>query len=87
MVHNGNVYNMTPFLHYHPGGVEILLQSTGHDCTALFNKYHAWVNATAMIGHLCIGWIVGGDDDGTGKEVIRQETKNEMSPPLPPNVK
>ncbi len=84
MVYNDNVYNITPFLHYHPGGVQILLQCAGHDCTALFNKFHAWVNATAMIGHLYIGWIV--HDDNTGEEVIGQETKNKMEPPLPLNV-
>ncbi len=78
------MYNITPFLHYHPGGVEILLQSAGRDCTPLFNKYHAWVNAIVIIGHLYIGWIV--DDDGTGKEVVGQETKNKMEPPPPPNV-
>ncbi len=63
MVHNGNVYNITPFLHYHPGGVQILLQCAGRDCTVLFNKYHAWVNATGMIGNLYIGWVVDDNDD------------------------
>ncbi len=85
MVYNDKVYNITPFLHYHPGGVEILLKYAGRDCTALFNKYHAWVNAIAMIGHLYIGWIVD-DDEDMGKDV-GQETKNKMEPPpLRPKV-
>lgn len=41
----GRVYNMTPYLRFHPGGVPLLLKVAGRDGTALFNKYHAWVNA------------------------------------------
>jgi cytochrome b involved in lipid metabolism len=41
----GRVYNITPYLRFHPGGVPLLLKVAGTDGTALFNKYHAWVNA------------------------------------------
>jgi cytochrome b involved in lipid metabolism len=40
----GKVYNITPYLHYHPGGVHILQSVLGKDATALFDKYHRWVN-------------------------------------------
>jgi cytochrome b involved in lipid metabolism len=39
-IYNGKVYNITPFLHYHPGGVSSLLRGAGTDLTGLFNKYH-----------------------------------------------
>lgn len=44
------VYNLTPFLHYHPGGVPEIMKGAGRDCTALFNKYHPWVNFDTLVG-------------------------------------
>lgn len=43
------VYNITPYLRYHPGGVEMLMMAAGKDGTALFNQYHAWVNGHSML--------------------------------------
>lgn len=48
-VFHGKVYNITPYLHYHPGGVSILMKAAGKDATSLFNKYHAWVNLEGMM--------------------------------------
>ena len=36
----GKVYNLSPYLDFHPGGRKILTQSLGKDCTALFESYH-----------------------------------------------
>jgi cytochrome b involved in lipid metabolism len=37
---NGNVYDLTMYLDYHPGGAKKLLQGAGKDCTSLFgNSY------------------------------------------------
>lgn len=44
------VYNLTPFLHYHPGGVPEIMKGAGRDCTALFDKYHPWVNFDTLVG-------------------------------------
>ncbi len=41
---HGKVYNIGPYLHYHPGGVEIMEQCLGGDASVLFDKYHRWVN-------------------------------------------
>ena len=41
---HGKVYNIGPYLHYHPGGVEIFEQCLGADASALFDEYHRWVN-------------------------------------------
>ena len=55
-VFRGLVYNITPYLQYHPGGVDILGEGVaGCDCTELFDKYHKWVNAHGMIGDLVLG--------------------------------
>lgn len=43
------VYNITPYLKFHPGGVADLMMGAGGDCTALFSEYHAWVNGHGML--------------------------------------
>lgn len=49
----GRVYNITPYLRFHPGGVPLLMKAAGRDGTALFNKYHAWWAA----GQLLLGGV------------------------------
>ena len=51
----GTVYDLTSFLEYHPGGEAILLKYAGRDMTALFNKYHSWVNWQHLLKGLEIG--------------------------------
>lgn len=46
----GQVYNLTPYLQYHPGGADILVKTAGRDGTALFNRYHPWVNLEGIAG-------------------------------------
>jgi cytochrome b involved in lipid metabolism len=43
------VYNLTPYLKYHPGGIPNLMLSAGGDCTTLFNEKHRWVNGHGML--------------------------------------
>ena len=38
LVSAGKVYNMTPYMKFHPGGVEELMRGAGKDCTILFNE-------------------------------------------------
>lgn len=49
MVLKSKVYNVTPYLHYHPGGISILKSVLGKDGTALFEKYHPWVNIDGYV--------------------------------------
>lgn len=35
---NGKVYNVTPYLEYHPGGVKELMRVAGRDGTKLFGE-------------------------------------------------
>lgn len=55
----GRVYNITPYLDFHPGGRAQLLRVAGRDGTALFNEYHAWVNFEMMLDKCCVGIYVG----------------------------
>ncbi|XP_002987938.2 cytochrome b5 domain-containing protein RLF [Selaginella moellendorffii] len=51
----GRVYNITPYLNFHPGGLDMLMKAAGKDCTSLFNKYHAWVNAEFLLERCLLG--------------------------------
>ena len=51
------VYNITPYIKYHPGGVHYIMKGAGRDATALFNKYHAWVNSGYMLDTCLVGLI------------------------------
>ncbi|CAM9868574.1 unnamed protein product [Ectocarpus sp. 6 AP-2014] len=57
-IFRGKVYNLTPFLHYHPGGIPEIMKGAGRDCTALFDKYHRWVNFDSLVGNLYLGPLV-----------------------------
>ena len=50
------MYNITPYVKFHPGG-SILLQGAGTDSTALFQKYHAWVNSDMMLQSCLLGQL------------------------------
>ncbi|KAK6457898.1 cytochrome b5-like heme/steroid binding domain-containing protein [Scheffersomyces xylosifermentans] len=54
---NGKVFNITPYIHFHPGGVDEIMKCAGRDGTALFNKYHSWVNADRMLENCMVGVI------------------------------
>lgn len=51
----GRVYNISPYMKFHPGGVDMLMKAVGKDCTSLFNKYHAWVNADFLLEKCLVG--------------------------------
>ncbi|CAG9311948.1 unnamed protein product [Blepharisma stoltei] len=53
---NEKVYDMTKYIDYHPGG-SIIMQAAGKDGTALYNRYHPWVSATAILGKFQIGTV------------------------------
>ncbi|CAN1158397.1 Cytochrome b5 domain-containing protein RLF [Linum perenne] len=51
----GRVYNLSPYMKFHPGGEDMLMKGVGKDCTSLFNKYHAWVNAEFLMEKCLVG--------------------------------
>ncbi|KIJ62883.1 hypothetical protein HYDPIDRAFT_93747 [Hydnomerulius pinastri MD-312] len=55
---NGKVYNITPYLPYHPGGDKELMRVAGRDGTKLFSLTHAWVNADFMLDACLVGFLV-----------------------------
>ncbi|KAF9387141.1 hypothetical protein CPC16_007201 [Podila verticillata] len=55
---NGKVYNMTPYLAFHPGGEKEIMRCAGRDGTRLFNLTHKWVNYEYMLKECQVGFLV-----------------------------
>ncbi|CAF0815917.1 unnamed protein product [Adineta ricciae] len=55
---SGNVYNITPYLDYHPGGVDEIMKGAGVDATTLFQEIHSWVNFGSMLEKCLVGRLV-----------------------------
>ncbi|GAA5888025.1 hypothetical protein JCM16303_000184 [Sporobolomyces ruberrimus] len=51
--YNGKVYNVGPFLRYHPGGGGEMMRGAGKDVLA-----HAWVNYETLLENCLIGFLV-----------------------------
>lgn len=54
----GKVYNITPYMKFHPGGKEDLMRGAGMDCTILFDEVHKWVNVESMLSKCVVGTLV-----------------------------
>ncbi|KAI4595892.1 hypothetical protein KJ359_006531 [Pestalotiopsis sp. 9143b] len=64
----GRVYNLTPYLPFHPGGEPELMRCAGRDGTKLFGEIHPWVNYEGMLATSLIGMMVEeGEESGNGK--------------------
>ncbi|TDL19952.1 cytochrome b5 [Rickenella mellea] len=55
---NGRVYNITPYMPFHPGGEKELMRVAGRDGTKLFGLTHAWVNVEYMLDACVVGFLV-----------------------------
>ena len=55
VVLRGVVYDMTPYLRYHPGGLDSIASVAGTDGTATFDFYHKWVNHAAFLEKCRVG--------------------------------
>ncbi|KAI8801521.1 cytochrome b5-like heme/steroid binding domain-containing protein [Cladochytrium replicatum] len=58
MAVQGKVYNVTPYLRYHPGGVSQLMRGAGRDATELYLTIHPWVNIDVMLDKCFLGYLV-----------------------------
>ncbi|XP_066110256.1 cytochrome b5 reductase 4 isoform X2 [Saccopteryx bilineata] len=51
----GYVYNVSPYMEYHPGGEDELMKAAGSDGTDLFDQVHRWVNYESMLKECLVG--------------------------------
>lgn len=56
-VYKDKVYDITMYLNYHPGGVKILEQIYGKDCTNAYNQFHKYLNIDNFLSKFQIGTI------------------------------
>jgi cytochrome b involved in lipid metabolism len=69
--YQGKVYNITPYLPFHPGGEGQLRRAAGRDGEQLFTEVHPWVNWENMLGVCVVGILVPeGAGDGTAKNQL-----------------
>ncbi|XP_076076917.1 cytochrome b5 reductase 4-like isoform X2 [Mytilus galloprovincialis] len=73
----GKVYNVTPYMEYHPGGIEELMRGAGLDGTQLFDEVHKWVNFESMLEKCYIGKL----------KVTTPIHKRENTPAQPAQIK
>ncbi|KAK0346557.1 hypothetical protein LTR91_019032 [Friedmanniomyces endolithicus] len=66
----GKVYNITPYLSFHPGGEAELMKAAGRDGAKLFMEVHPWVNWENMLGSCMVGVLVPEDYGVKGLEEI-----------------
>lgn len=52
---HGLVFNVTPYMDYHPGGREEMMRGAGKDATELFNQVHHFVNFGSMLKKCLVG--------------------------------
>ena len=56
--YQGKVYNITPYVPFHPGGKGELLRGAGKDSANLILEVHPWVNWDAILGECLVGILV-----------------------------
>ncbi|EXJ95834.1 hypothetical protein A1O1_00959 [Capronia coronata CBS 617.96] len=62
-VYNGKVYNITPYVPFHPGGKGEIVRGAGKDSTKLFLEVHPWVNWDGMLSECLVGILVGDEEE------------------------
>ncbi|KAI9862383.1 MAG: hypothetical protein M1824_001376 [Vezdaea acicularis] len=60
----GKVYNITPYLPFHPGGERELMRAAGGEGDRLFGEVHPWVNWEGMLAECLVGVAVEEGDVG-----------------------
>jgi cytochrome b involved in lipid metabolism len=66
----GRVYNISPYLPFHPGGEAELLRGAGRDGTRLFGEVHPWVNYEGMLAACLVGIYVAEEEGGEDMEAM-----------------
>ncbi|RLM01839.1 hypothetical protein CFD26_109061 [Aspergillus turcosus] len=68
--YQGKVYNITPYLPFHPGGKGELLRGAGKDSGKLFMEIHPWVNWDAILGECLVGILVSENESNVNESSL-----------------
>ncbi|XP_062322502.1 cytochrome b5 reductase 4 [Osmerus eperlanus] len=82
----GMVYNISPYMEFHPGGEEELMKAAGIDGTDLFDQVHRWVNYESMLKECLVGRMAV--KSSTGIKAPKKDSMthlNGLSLPPPPS--
>jgi predicted heme/steroid binding protein len=71
-VYNGRVYDLTQFIHTHPGGSVSIMKAAGKDCTDIFQKIHPTKKFDEYLSIKCVGAF---------EEKTKTPTPSEAPPP------
>uniref|UniRef100_A0AAQ4QED1 Cytochrome b5 reductase 4 n=2 Tax=Gasterosteus aculeatus aculeatus TaxID=481459 RepID=A0AAQ4QED1_GASAC len=74
----GMVYNVTPYMDYHPGGEEELMKAAGIDGTDLFDQVHRWVNYESMLKECLVGRMA----TAVIKAAVPSSPQSSLAPPM-----
>ena len=68
--YQGKVYNLSPYMKFHPGGVGELMRGAGKigEAEKLFHEIHPWVNWEGLLGECLVGILVSEGDPGADGE-------------------
>jgi len=66
-VYQGKVYNITPYVPFHPGGKGEILRGAGKDSVKLFMEVHPWVNWDGMLSECLVGILVNDENEADSK--------------------
>eukprot|EP00741_Cyanophora_paradoxa_P017725 tig00000203_g17119.t1 len=69
---NGKVYDVTPFMDEHPGGPEVMLDSTGRDATQDFDDVGHSDEARKMLEKYLIGVYNGPSGASSKKDDVKR---------------
>lgn len=78
-VWQGKVYNLTPYMKFHPGGVDQLMRGAGKEQEGekLFNEVHPWVSWENMLRECLVGILVS-ENEASGKQEDNDGGLDEM---------
>lgn len=56
------MYNITPYVPFHPGGKGEILRGSGKSSDKLFMEVHPWVNWDGMLSECMVGILVNEEE-------------------------
>lgn len=68
------MYNLSPYMEFHPGGVAELMRAAGkvEEGERLFKEVHPWVSWENMLGECLVGVLVSENEAVAGRNELEE---------------